>query len=106
MGKAARTGATSDRLRPLTSLAGTGVGIIPKNKVQAEQDNPSKQVLIGRPGGGIVLRSEKIGQINALTAEIDENYNSIYRRCRKILIGSVVRGAKTVVVRGKSRIST
>ena len=28
------------------------------------------------------------------------------RCCRKVLIGIVVRGAKTVVVRGKGRIST
>nr|WP_250696548.1 hypothetical protein [Escherichia coli] len=40
------------------------------------------------------------------TAEIDWNYTSWSRRCRKILIGLVVRGAKTVVVRGKNRILT
>ncbi|EAV8276239.1 hypothetical protein FEL08_04775 [Salmonella enterica] len=34
------------------------------------------------------------------------NYTSWSRRCRKILIGLVVRGAKTVVVRGKNRILT
>ena len=41
-----------------------------------------------------------------MTAEIDWNYTSWSRRCRKILIGLVVRGAKTVVVRGKNRILT
>src|SRR5574344_1358009 len=41
-----------------------------------------------------------------LPAEIDWNYTSWSRRCRKILIGLVVRGAKTVVVRGKNRILT
>ena len=41
-----------------------------------------------------------------LTEEIDWNYTSLSRRCRKILIGLVVRGVKTVVVRGKNRILT
>ncbi|RXY62392.1 hypothetical protein DD582_22920 [Klebsiella pneumoniae] len=57
---------------------------MPKNEVYAEQDNTSKSEF----------------------TEIDWNYTSWSRRCRKILIGLVVRGAKTVVVRGKNRILT
>lgn len=48
----------------------------------------------------------RIGANQGLTAEIDWNYTSWSRRCRKILIGLVVRDGKTVVVRVKSRIST
>ncbi|EBU6888802.1 hypothetical protein DKT17_24725 [Salmonella enterica subsp. enterica serovar Saintpaul] len=48
----------------------------------------------------------RINANQGLTAEIDWNYTSWSRRCRKILIGLVVRGAKTVVVRGKNRILT
>ena len=44
----------------------------------------------------------QIGAKHGLTAEIDWNYTSRGRRCRKILIESVVRGWKTVVVRGKT----
>jgi hypothetical protein len=48
----------------------------------------------------------QIGANQGLTAEIGWNYTPQDRRCRKILIGLVVRGAKTVVVRGKNRILT
>ena len=48
----------------------------------------------------------QIGANQGLTAEIGWNYTPQGRRCRKILIGLVVRGAKTVVVRGKNRILT
>lgn len=47
-----------------------------------------------------------IGANQGLTVEIDWNYSSKSRRCRKILIGLAVLGVKTVVVRVKSRIST
>ena len=38
--------------------------------------------------------------------KVDENFDSIHRRCRKILVGITVRVGKTVVVRCKTRIST
>ena len=56
--------------------------------------------------GSYVCELCRIGAYQGLTAEIDWNYTSWSRRCRKILIGLVVRGAKTVVVRGKNRILT
>src|SRR5574344_623793 len=56
--------------------------------------------------GSYVFELCRIGAYQGLTAEIDWNYTSWSRRCRKILIGLVVRGAKTVVVRGKNRILT
>ncbi len=51
--------------------------------------------------GSYVFELCRINANQGLTAEIDWNYTSWSRRCRKILIGLVVRGAKTVVVRGK-----
>jgi len=39
-----------------------------------------------------------------LTVEIDGNYDSICRCCRKNLVGSVVQVGKTVTVWGKNRI--
>ena len=57
-------------------------------------------------GGSYVFELCRINANQGLTAEIDWNYTSWSRRCRKILIGLVVRGAKTVVVRGKNRILT
>ena len=54
--------------------------------------------------GSYVFELCRINANQGLTAEIDWNYTSWSRRCRKILIGLVVRGAKTVVVRGKNRI--
>jgi len=56
--------------------------------------------------GSYVFELCRINANQGLTAEIDWNYTSWSRRCRKILIGLVVRGAKTVVVRGKNRILT
>src|SRR5574344_1403173 len=56
--------------------------------------------------GSHVFELCRINANQGLTAEIDWNYTSWSRRCRKILIGLVVRGAKTVVVRGKNRILT
>lgn len=56
--------------------------------------------------GSYVFELCRINANHGLTAEIDWNYTSWSRRCRKILIGLVVRGAKTVVVRGKNRILT
>ena len=56
--------------------------------------------------GSYVFELCRINANQWLTAEIDWNYTSWSRRCRKILIGLVVRGAKTVVVRGKNRILT
>ena len=56
--------------------------------------------------GSYVFELCRINAYQGLTAEIDWNYTSWSRRCRKILIGLVVRGAKTVVVRGKNRILT
>ena len=52
--------------------------------------------------GSYVFELCRIGAYQGLTAEIDWNYTSWSRRCRKILIGF----AKTVVVRGKNRILT
>lgn len=49
--------------------------------------------------GSYVFELCRINANQGLTAEIDWNYTSWSRRCRKILIGLVVRGAKTVVVR-------
>lgn len=51
--------------------------------------------------GSYVFELCRINANQGLTAEIDWNYTSWSRRCRKILIGLVVRGAKTVVVSGK-----
>ncbi len=51
--------------------------------------------------GSYVFELCRINANQGLTAEIDWNYTSWSRRCRKILIGLVVRGAKTVVVREK-----
>ncbi len=48
----------------------------------------------------------KLARIIWLTAETDWYYDSVRQRCRNILIGSVVRAGETVVVLGKSRIST
>ena len=56
--------------------------------------------------GSYVFELCRINANQGLTAEMDWNYTSQSRRCRKILIGLVVRGAKTVVVRGKNRILT
>src|SRR5574344_1113062 len=56
--------------------------------------------------GSYVFELCRINANQGLTAEIDWNYTSWSRRCRKILIGLVVRGAKTVVVRGKNLILT
>src|SRR5574344_576886 len=56
--------------------------------------------------GSYVFELCRLHANQGLTAEIDWNYTSWSRRCRKILIGLVVRGAKTVVVRGKNRILT
>ena len=56
--------------------------------------------------GSYVFELCRINANQGLTAEIDWNYTSWSRRCRKILIGLVVRGAKTVIVRGKNRILT
>ena len=56
--------------------------------------------------GSYVFELCRINANQGLTAEIDWNYTSWSRRCRKILIGLVVRGVKTVVVRGKNRILT
>lgn len=56
--------------------------------------------------GSYVFELCRINANQGLTAEIDWNSTSWSRRCRKILIGLVVRGAKTVVVRGKNRILT
>src|SRR5574344_1942392 len=52
--------------------------------------------------GSYVFELCRINANQGLTAEIDWNYTSWSRRCRKILIGF----AKTVVVRGKNRILT
>ena len=56
--------------------------------------------------GRYTLELCQIGANQGLKAEIDWNHTSRGRRCRKILIGLVVRGAKTVIVRGKNRILT
>lgn len=56
--------------------------------------------------GSYVFELCRINANQGLTAEIDWNYTFWSRCCRKILIGLVVRGAKTVVVRGKNRILT
>ncbi|EDU7283627.1 hypothetical protein CKZ74_004850, partial [Salmonella enterica subsp. enterica serovar 4,[5],12:i:-] len=44
--------------------------------------------------GSYVFELCRINANQGLTAEIDWNYTSWSRRCRKILIGLVVRGAK------------
>jgi len=56
--------------------------------------------------GSYIFELCHIGANQGLTAEIDWNYISRYRRCRKFLIGAVVWAEETVVVRGNGRIST
>src|SRR5574344_2934268 len=56
--------------------------------------------------GSYVFELCRINANQGLTAEIDWNYTSWSRHCGKIMIGLVVRGEKTVVVRWKNRILT